>query len=314
MAPKTITVPIPGKLFWKQLWYRNNTSNPEGQQVETSKEKIVRNVSISEFNESIKSTVLDTKQSSSASATVGASYGPVSASVTATASYSKEITDTFIGTIRQQKDISINEEFSYEHTYIIAGNGKLGLYQAFFSAPGMEVSLTNTVTNEFQPPAEDIEIKMIMEEKRFLSDIQVVYTDSTNNKPFDNIREYTGQNEDINSGFGGKYVWLKPIYTNQVSQALTEVRIAVVDKEVPGSSDLAKGAKGKFRYLQFNKDANNDRKIVGAALLRSAGQAMTIKGAPGYDVITGDINQGRKGDFLYLVFQVQQAYAIEHVA
>lgn len=34
--------------------------------------------------------------------------------------------------------------------------------------------------------------------------IQVVYTDDSNDRPFDGLHEITSQNEDINSGFGGK--------------------------------------------------------------------------------------------------------------
>lgn len=110
MATKYIDVPVTGKLRWVEVWFINNSSNPKGYQVNTSATRYVRSVKISQFNESTKTTIENTKQSSSVSATVGASYGPVSASVTGNMSLSREITDTYSGTIREQKDMSIDIE------------------------------------------------------------------------------------------------------------------------------------------------------------------------------------------------------------
>ncbi|KAI4247439.1 MAG: hypothetical protein L6R40_001387 [Gallowayella cf. fulva] len=313
MATKYIEVPITGKLRWETIWYHDNSTNPQGWQKDEYEKKIVRSLRISQFNESTRTRIEDTKQSSSVSATVGASYGPVSASVTGSHSASKEITDTYIGTIRQQKDVTIEVTTTEKHTYFVGPGGKGGLYQAYFSAPGIDVSLQQVQTLPAQPEAEEIQIILKMQELKFLSDIQVIYTDNVNDKPWDTIREVTGQNEDINSGFGGKYVWLKPIYTNQVSQAITDCRIRIQDDAWSGGTDLAKGAKGKFRYLQFNKDTNNDRKYTDVKLLRSAGKPLSLSEAKGFDFLTTDINKDRKGDFLYLAFQVREAFAVERI-
>lgn len=111
-----------------------------------------------------------------------------------------------------------------------------------------------------------------------------------------------------------RFVYLKPVFTNQVKEALTDVRVRIEDNAWSGgSTDLASGAGGKFRYLQFNKDGNNDQKYEAAALLRRAGIPATINDAPKFNVITTDINAGRGGDFLYVVFKSRKVFEIETV-
>lgn len=106
---KEITIPVVGKLYWVEIWFRDNSSNPDGVQVVESEKKTVRTVKISQFNESTKQTIENTKQSASASAEVGGSYGVVSATVKTDVSASKEITDTYSYTAKEQKDLSIEE-------------------------------------------------------------------------------------------------------------------------------------------------------------------------------------------------------------
>ncbi|CAO1606335.1 hypothetical protein XANCAGTX0491_009832 [Xanthoria calcicola] len=231
--------------------------------------------------------------------------------------FSKEITDIYSNTIREQKDISIQENKKVKDYLEVKGGGKLGRYQAYFSAPGVEFSLEVYRQEGIPPKAEEFQVIIKMQELKFISDIQIIYTDNANAKPWDNVREVTGQNEDINSGFGGKYVWLKPTYTSQVSQALTDcrirIRIRIQDNPWSGGNDLAKGAKGKFRYLEFNKGTNNDLKYSEVKLVRGAGQPKSIQEVLGFDVLTTDINKDRGGDYLYLAFKARQALAIDRL-
>ena len=114
MAPKYIHVPVTGRLYWTEIWYRDNTSNPQGSQTIKSTLKKVRTVKISRFNESIQETIESTKTSGSVGAEVGASYKVVSATVKADISLSKEITDGYSHTAGEQTDIS--EETTYTET------------------------------------------------------------------------------------------------------------------------------------------------------------------------------------------------------
>ncbi|KAI4101306.1 MAG: hypothetical protein LQ339_005104 [Xanthoria mediterranea] len=316
MSTKYIYVPVTGKLRWVEIWFVDNSSNPNGHQVKKSETKIVRSLRVSQFNESTKTPIENTKQSSSVKmlqlvhltalcprASQGTSHSP------------------------RRSPIPIPVLPGSKKTYYVEGYGKLGLYQAYFSAPGVDLSLDVTVTSGFKPAAHEVPLVLKMQEQKFISHIQVIYTDNVNDKPVDNIREITGQNEDTNSGFGGKYVWLKPIYTDQVSQAITDCRVCIqgeswppANGNGPGTSafakvilDLAKGAGGKYRYLQFNKDTKNDLKYIEVILVRSAGHARSISEVPGFDVLTMDINKGRKGDFLYLAFKARNALAIEKI-
>lgn len=107
--PKYITIPVTGKLYWEEVWFLDNSTNPDGVQVIESDIKTVRTVHISTFNESNKSTIENTKQSVGASAEVGGSYGVVSATVKTEVSASKEITDTYSYTAKEQRDMSVEE-------------------------------------------------------------------------------------------------------------------------------------------------------------------------------------------------------------
>ena len=108
MATKYIDVPVTGKLRWEEVGFWDNSSNPEGYQVHKVRETTVRTLRISQFKESTKQIIENTKRSSSVGATIGASYGPLNASITANTTFSKEITDIYSNTIREQKDISIS--------------------------------------------------------------------------------------------------------------------------------------------------------------------------------------------------------------
>ena len=69
-----------------------------------------------------------------------------------------------------------------------------------------------------------------------------------------------------------RYVWLVPEYTYNVNDAATafEVRIqGGPDPELGPERDLARGAKGDWRYLRPVCDHRESRKIVEVKLLRS---------------------------------------------
>lgn len=53
-----IDVPVTGDIYWKQLWFRDNSSNPDGIQSVKTNYKIVRSVDVSELNESTKSIIV----------------------------------------------------------------------------------------------------------------------------------------------------------------------------------------------------------------------------------------------------------------
>ena len=66
-------------------------------------------------------------------------------------------------------------------------------------------------------------------------------------------------------------------------------------------SNIAKGSGGDYRYLLFNMDATTKDKVTEVALLRLGSQ---MDGRPaGWNGNTTNINAGRPGEFLYLLWK-----------
>ena len=71
----------------------------------------------------------------------------------------------------------------------------------------------------------------------------------------------------------------------------------------PGMSDLARGARGAFRYVFAWHSPNEKRKITEVMLLRS--KDAIDRPPAGWDRMTGDINWKRRGEFLYLIYKTK---------
>lgn len=95
-------------------------------------------------------------------------------------------------------------------------------------------------------------------------------------------------------------MWLVPRYDVDSARAITGIDIAIQWHGDPARSDLAKGAGDQFRFLipRFDQDAN---KIHDIHLLRMDGGIGRVP--PGYNGHSSDINEGRRGDFLYLIWK-----------
>ncbi|KAM5533235.1 hypothetical protein V8D89_013100 [Ganoderma adspersum] len=121
--------------------------------------------------------------------------------------------------------------------------------------------------------------------------------------PADRVHELSGQSDNINHQFGGNYVWLVPKFTPEDGRgaALTGFNI-VVQKDVDSSvSNLAKGAAGDNRYLLFNMNAMQSDKVTEVALFRT--QSAMIDMPSGWTQSTTNINEGRAGAYLYLLWK-----------
>lgn len=95
------------------------------------------------------------------------------------------------------------------------------------------------------------------------------------------------------------YVWLVPEYTHIGADAATGFKFRIQNSADNSSYDLAKGAGGEYRYLFVLKD-NGERKVRYVRLSRKE-REMRFEGWEG----TGNINQGRKGSFLYLIWRTE---------
>ncbi|KAL2823531.1 hypothetical protein BDW59DRAFT_163108 [Aspergillus cavernicola] len=134
----------------------------------------------------------------------------------------------------------------------------------------------------------------------YLHDITVHYGDNASSEPSDGIQTVDANNADVNSGFGGKYVWLSPKY-NSDSDGVTSIRIIVQGDADSSYSDLAKDAGGDYRYLRLERGGSG---ITNVRILRRKDSVdfNTVKSL-GFSGFSSDINAGRGGDFLYLVWK-----------
>lgn len=57
--------------------------------------------------------------------------------------------------------------------------------------------------------------------------IKVVYTYQNGDKPENYITEMYGKSADINSGFGGNYVWLVPIWTTEMVRFISSFSLRI---------------------------------------------------------------------------------------
>lgn len=97
-------------------------------------------------------------------------------------------------------------------------------------------------------------------------------------------------------------MWLVANYHNYKPSAISQIRIDIQDQQESGRQDLASGTEGKFRYLAWRTDG--EQKITNIQLLRRQSQVtLEIVRALGFQGMTGGINAGRGGDFLYLVWK-----------
>ncbi|KAH7098458.1 hypothetical protein BKA62DRAFT_660766, partial [Auriculariales sp. MPI-PUGE-AT-0066] len=133
----------------------------------------------------------------------------------------------------------------------------------------------------------------------YIGGITVVYGDNINQKPSNAISEINSNDPDINKGFKGKFVWLVPEWTSNPTKAVGNFEIVISDLEISGMQDLSKGAGGKYRYLRPYRD---NHRAIEIGLLRLRTIKMT-KPYGGWDAITTDINEGRGGDFLYILLR-----------
>ena len=99
------------------------------------------------------------------------------------------------------------------------------------------------------------------------------------------------------------FVYLVPARTTIAGAAATALQIVVQEPPFPGMNDLAKGSGGAFRFVFAWVNPDERRKIVEVMLFRS--EDSIGKPPAGWNLMTGDINQGRGGEFLYIIAKVQ---------
>ena len=103
---------------------------------------------------------------------------------------------------------------------------------------------------------------------------------------------------DINEGFHGKEVQIKPIWTYDKSKAASgfELVISDIEDNTTNNENIANGSGGKFRYI-IPKYTSYAPKITDILIVQDRQQDMNC---------TDDINKERLGPHLYLCWEFEQ--------
>ncbi|KAJ3559519.1 hypothetical protein NM688_g292 [Phlebia brevispora] len=141
----------------------------------------------------------------------------------------------------------------------------------------------------------------VQHDTRFVSGITVEYGSKLSQQSVTYVTDIHGGGDDINMGFHGCYVWISASYTSRAADACNSFVVVVQDKEDPDRPNLAKGAGGSYRYIVPVSDASNDRRITYIRLLRTHSAVSTPPN--GYSGMSTNLNDGRGGDFLYLIWR-----------
>ena len=106
----------------------------------------------------------------------------------------------------------------------------------------------------------------------------------------------------INNGFGGKFVYIKPTYTMDKFRAATSFQLTVtyindIKDRRPDIKDLAKGAGGPYRYITPVYDGHSipTKRVVSTIYFTETNPDRTS--------CTENINQGREGRNLFLCWE-----------
>jgi len=76
--------------------------------------------------------------------------------------------------------------------------------------------------------------------------MQVVFSNDSN-PPSNAVKEVSNQSNDFNQGFGGKFVYITPTYTEEAHKAIGGLAVLISPGARSGLNDLAVGSGGDFR-------------------------------------------------------------------
>lgn len=189
------------------------------------------------------------------------------------------------------------------------------IYEKTLMFPGLRSLSTSEMqgfsTKRNHPLNEKVVLRIPIDRINFLRDIKVhVRNGKQVDGDFIGVRTGTKGDVtnmaggDINRGFGGKFIYLQPLWTKHSAAAVGDISVRTSGSfpqwaKKRGLTDLAKGAGGDFRFLDVKHGAGFESGITEITLWEKRLYAIPH----GWDGMTQDINKGRGGRFLYLVWR-----------
>jgi len=108
---------------------------------------------------------------------------------------------------------------------------------------------------------------------------------------------------DCNNGFSGEYTYVVKAFTTDPSQAITGLSIDITSDSNSALGDIANGTGSDYRYVITSQDLSLPTRVSDVALWRSPNDSVSLADAVGWDGISTDINHGRSGAYLCLVWK-----------
>ncbi|KAG6889609.1 hypothetical protein C0995_016135 [Termitomyces sp. Mi166 len=250
----------------------------------------------------------------------GASYRPSSVTFMTGHQMSKEVSSFLQNMTMDQPEKTMSYDRMEVRKVMIGPKSRMMVYQRTFEAPGMIIQEDTLKMIAAPLPkeemVEEVPMQMMMVAMKFVKGLklnQVVSSDNPLDAPSDRVRDWFGGSDEMNYMYGGKFVWIVPIMTTQVSEALTSFDLVITPKADPHHDDLAKDAGGSHRYLIPIKQTS-DLFMTELTLARFSSDAHLLLPTMFWPNLpkgfTSDINMERGGGYLYLVWKMQKAYPV----
>jgi len=140
---------------------------------------------------------------------------------------------------------------------------------------------------------------------KYLFNLIAMYAGEEYLQPDEVVDEIQGQSSDINSGLGGKYVWLHPEWTSVEEEAISDLSFKKSSTPVRNYNNLAMDTGGDFRYIEASRHGSRMATKVGLFRAQQKLSPEEIKSRiqqSGFTHYSSDINEGRGGNYLYLLW------------
>ncbi|KAG6884399.1 hypothetical protein C0995_010336 [Termitomyces sp. Mi166 len=256
-----------------------------------------------------------------------ASYGIIDAQIKSHFHHNNDVSDMLEDSLVDEEEQTKSYHNIEDRVYNVGPHSRVVLYQQVFICSGIHFKMNVFKTTQEPLPYnqlfEEVPIDVVIAPRIFIKGVKVVYGDDISDRPVERVHSWRGapfkqgRTDDVNAGYGGKYVFLVPEITTNVNEALTRFEIIITDKTLKSENSLSKGSSGKNRYLRPVRDKNNNMYITDLMLAwykRTPNGNYTIDRdiwpnlPKGYD--TTSINDGRKGPDEFLVWKLEEVYMI----
>ncbi|KAJ3559459.1 hypothetical protein NM688_g336 [Phlebia brevispora] len=249
----------------------------------------------------------------------------LSASVPASCEDSQEINGVLNKT-RGGLEVECMSTETDTRTYIVGPDAPLTLYQLYFTAPGIHHDCNvYSVASEKQQEKVSVDIAVKCQQVRFISGISLQIGHTPEEEPIGCIHQYDRGLGDvctnnINHDYANKYAWLIPMYTLNKSQAATSFELVIGVQDQESTYEAHHAARQQYS-VNLSQDTNtvdhrqlnpvisdSPYKVYELALLRSPdGETLSWDPTWGFDGMSSDVNESRKGSPLYLAWKLRAA-------